>query len=197
MGLPSSPSSSRKSARVPPQTNDKSSSSADDDNTNNNQPDANADTTEKCSTPGCTFNKHSTNVQHSFHKGCKHPMCSKPPHSDMELHSFNENLPSRRGGRSAPQIAHVDEANLNFVTVIHDDVAQSALQIDVDSLLMSDISEPNTYEQAIASGHHKEWHASMTKEWTELMSNNTFHEPINRSSLPPGAAMTSRGSEVG
>ena len=55
---------------------------------------------------------------------------------------------------------------------------------------MSDISEPNTYEQAIASGHHKEWHASMTKEWTELMSNNTFHEPINRSSLPPGRRVT-------
>ena len=123
----------------------------------------------------CPQMKHPTNVQHSFHKGCQHPMCSKPPHSDLQLHSFQENLPDRRGGRSAPRQhdAHSDEVDLNLVTIVFDDVAQSAMQIDVDSLI-SDVQEPNTYEQAIASNHHKEWHNSMTKEWTELMSNNTI-----------------------
>ena len=106
-------------------------------------------------------------------------MCSKPPHSDLQLHSFQENLPDRRGGRSAPRQhdAHSDEVDLNLVTIVFDDVAQSAMQIDVD-FLISDVQEPNTYEQAIASNHHK--------EWTELMSNNTFHEPIDHSSIPPG-----------
>ena len=63
--------------------------------------------------------------------------------------------------------------------LVYDDVAQSAMKIDDDSLI-SDVQEPNTYEQAIATNHHKEWHNSMTKEWTELLSNNTFHEPIDR-----------------
>ena len=177
----------RTKAPVPaPLINDESSSA--DETPDNNQ------SADKCKTSGCTLAKHPTNVQHSFHKGCQHPMCSKPPHPDLELHSFQENLPNRRGGRGAPQQhddhdAHPDEANLNLVTIVFDDVAQSAMQIDVDSLI-SDVQEPNNYEQAIASDHHKEWHASMTKEWTELLSNNTFHEPVDRSSIPSGRKVT-------
>mmetsp|Transcript_33410 Transcript_33410/g.83393 ORF Transcript_33410/g.83393 Transcript_33410/m.83393 type:complete len:85 (+) Transcript_33410:189-443(+) len=62
------------------------------------------------------------------------------------------------------------------------------MQIDVD-FLISDVQEPNTYEQAIASNHHK--------EWTELMSNNTFHEPIDRSSIPPGRKLCEHISLMG
>ena len=152
-------------------------------------PDSNQ-SAEKCKTSGCTLAKHPTNVQHSFHKGCQHPMCSKPPHSDLQLHSFQENLPDRRGGRSAPRQhdAHSDEVDLNLVTIVFDDVAQSAMQIDVD-FLISDVQEPNTYEQAITSNHHK--------EWTELMSNNTFHEPIDHSSIPPGRKLCEHISLMG
>eukprot|EP00966_Prymnesium_polylepis_P187094 4337036-Prymnesium_polylepis.1 len=55
-------------------------------------------------------------------------VCSKPPHPDLELHSHQENLPARRGGRSAPRQhdAHSDEANLN-------------------------VQEPNTYDRLKSS----------------------------------------------
>mmetsp|Transcript_74867 Transcript_74867/g.206498 ORF Transcript_74867/g.206498 Transcript_74867/m.206498 type:complete len:163 (-) Transcript_74867:523-1011(-) len=38
---------------------------------------------------------------------------------------------------------------------------------------------------------------SMTKEWTELMSNNTFPEPIDRSSIPPGRKLCEHISLMG
>ena len=104
--------------------------------------------------------------------------------------AFRKNLPDRRGGRSAPRQhdAHSDEVDLNLVTIVFDDVAQSAMQIDVD-FLISDVQESNTYEQAIAPNHHK--------EWTELMSNSTLHEPIDHSSIPPGRKLCEHISSMG
>ena len=114
---------------------------------------------------------------------CGHPDCDLPRHSPDEPHSF-ERFPGRNKGRNAPRFAPV-EADL---IMLLEDVSHQGLSVRTEDLL-TDITTPNTYEQAINGRHAERWKQSMIKEITDLTKHGTW-DLVSRSKVPKSHRIT-------
>ena len=110
---------------------------------------------------------------------CSDSKCTYRKHSPDEPHSY-EDFPARNRGRNTPRHAS-DHANAELIMLI-EDVSGQALTVRTEDLL-TDITTPDTYEQAIKSRHAERWKESMIKEITDLTKHGTW-ELVSRSKMP-------------
>ena len=125
---------------------------------------------------------------------CPATKCTKPKHPPSEPHSFEER-PTRDGGHSHRRLRNKDqtdeeENNDQTVELLMrlDDVCEQLLAVRTEDLL-TNITTPNTYEEAIKSRYKERWCESMNKEINDLLKHDTW-TVINREDVPEKRKIT-------
>lgn len=89
------------------------------------------------------------------------------------LDSPYEHCPTRDLGPNP--VWHPDRPRPNFVELATsiEDVSEHLLKVNPEDIL-SDITTPNTYEEAVKSRHAHRWRESMDVEMQDLLRNDTW-----------------------
>ena len=115
---------------------------------------------------------------------CSTTRCTKPRHPDSEPHSFEE-VPTRDQGHSH-RLRHPDQTAELLMRL--DDVCEQLLAVRTEDLL-TNITTPNTYDEAMRSRYNERWRESMNKEITDLIKHDTW-TMINRKDVPKNRKIT-------
>lgn len=110
--------------------------------------------------------------EHTSDKMCDHPDCTLPKHGDNVPHSY-EQRPTRDLGPNNPRYPDRPRPSYAELVMSVEDVSEQLLTVNPEDIL-SDITTPNTYDEAIKSRHSHRWRESMDIEIKDLLKHDTW-----------------------